>query len=440
MQSYSSSGDFERAKLGQRIVDAQELGFDCYLSSSDGTVVTRVGPEESPDVALKQLEEGHGTDGLGGVQFSYERPSEGCAWLGAAILNGANLEQSDFVELWTQHPIDSIASIAELGGLFESFFGSARDWRVWQAFLEHLDEDVSDEVVPRLVIPLLEAGELAWAPQNSKKFLQRRGWSEERINQSFCKATAERRFARAEFHRVTGQSVDTITSCSDLLDAFFPQLCQDGAFSAVTTICYFIRGYLPEADSTRLEEIIKPFLSSFGGLGYEKMAEDMDQRYFDYRVDWDTTPYQGPNSYDEVSSYGTWDDPVTKFRELTGLSAHEIRTTEELVNIILCPDTVREICTGVDSLDVQQCWLSGWMSDVILTFVRAQPNYTDVDVIRAVIEPLIPHIGGHGWVNLRDAIHRHGWESRWALAPFDERNESPLIWGDWTAFQCAFQR
>ena len=272
MDQHSLSDPFERQQLIAKIEEAQLFGSECYLREESGELTVRVSPGESPEAAIRQF----GLDCNLDVEFSLE-PLVSALTVAGCMLNGeGGFDADEFAGLFDSHPIEGIASVQELASLLEDNFGSGSDWRVYAGLLRALPTNLSDDVLERLVVPLLSAGELIWVPDEAEEFLERSGWTAERIRESFSMEERGQRSAQAEFLEDTGVPVSAIETANDLFDAFFSGLNEEGNYRAVGIIKTFIQANHFTTDTDRLERIVFPFASSFGAQGYEDLIEALD--------------------------------------------------------------------------------------------------------------------------------------------------------------------
>jgi hypothetical protein len=420
------SESYERKNLLAKIADAQEVWADCYLYTSDNILAVHVRPTDSPELSIRQFEAA-GIPSLCDVNFSYREPTSAGIIFSGSSLVGSELTRQDFERIFEEHPLEALGSLAELSSLFEEHFGSSRDSRVWGSFLENLPDDLSEEVVIKLVAPLLQEGGLHEVPEQAELYLKRRGWSEERISDSYDEGIRATKRGRADFFEATGWLVEKVKSTNDLSDAVFSALTSSsfGYEQVLEALCAFINGQGPNTNPQKLKEIVDPLFSLFGYRGYETLQDAMYDLFDLHHIDCSPYPRYQPLSPPHLN---WWEDPVLKFSKKTSKAVHEITCTEDLVSIVY------SLVPGLSN----PLWWDMEKEYVVTLYVKAQSSYADVYMIKNIVEPLIPYIGKHGYSELQEAIRSKGWSTQWKLKDedYDDRVGNP--WGVWDEFDRKF--
>lgn len=265
---------FEQQQLIEKIEAAQDIGSDCYIRSDNGNLTIRVKPGDSSVLSVDSLTAAGAID-FAAVDFSYS-PLEAPMQATGSQLGPDEHGAGRFARFIADNPLESIPSLRDLAQRLNLTFGSASDWRVFSGFLNALPAQISDEVLERLVVPLLSAGELPWIPEDSAAVLEAHGWSKERIAGSFSEAELDQRYAQKNFFETTGVPVAAVKTANDLFDAISETLIEDGNFIAVRLICTFIQAHHFTPDTDFLEQIVFPFLDHFGAQGYSDIIQALN--------------------------------------------------------------------------------------------------------------------------------------------------------------------
>jgi hypothetical protein len=97
-------------------------------------------------------------------------------------------------------------------------------WHTYCQYIKSLPQDTPEETITKIIIPLLEAGELAFAGEEAEKFLQSRGYTPEAISKLYSKQEKERRRALSHFKDSTGidptkQPINTLEELDKIISA-----------------------------------------------------------------------------------------------------------------------------------------------------------------------------------------------------------------------------
>lgn len=283
---------FAQNRLLQKVEEAQLLGRDCFLRSPGHEVAVHIRPGDSAPLSLEALQLAGDDLNFAAVEFSY-RPLAASLEGGAFVLNGrGEVKPGQFADFFALHPLESLASIRELAQSFDTHFGSGSDWRVYSGFLQALPAELSDATLQKLVVPLLAAGELNFIPTEAEEVLQKRGWSQERIQAAFSEDERNQRSAKQYFLEKTGVPIDEVRTANDLFVAIGETLIEHGNFYAVQLISDFITAHHFTTDTDALEKVIFPFLQSFGPEGYAAIIASLDA--CEHAGSWNAPAYSGP--------------------------------------------------------------------------------------------------------------------------------------------------
>ena len=292
MNLTSRPDDFEQRNLIEKVQDAQLVGRDCYLRTEGGEVAVHIRPGDIAALSIDNLRVMENVD-FGAVEFSFE-PLSALIEGGAITLNGRGEFASEpFADFLSTNPPESIASVRDLAQLFDNHFGSGADWRVYSGFLKALPDNLSDETLHTLVVPLLSAGELNFIPAEAGEILQKYGWSEEQIKAFFSEDERDQRSAKQYFLEQTGVPVAEVRTSGDLARAISGYLVQNGNCCTVLLLCEFIQANHFTKDTDLVEQIVFPFVNAFGPQGYQEIQQALDM--CEYAGSWNMPAYTGPS-------------------------------------------------------------------------------------------------------------------------------------------------
>lgn len=267
----------QRSKLLDQIRSAQELGSECFLRCDEEIYEVKIRPGDSAELSLRSLEAAAEVD-FNTVSFSFA-PAANVYQLYSSLVEGAGeLRPEEFRAFFSEHPLEQIGSLKELAALFYEHFGSGSDWRVYTCFFNALPDDIADEVVQRLIVPVLAAGELGPAVIDAEEFLRGIGWTDEQIRASYAADTRVERSARHYFFELTGTPVSQIKTSTQLAEVIIADATKEtmqrpASSSAAALITLYVQAHYSERDVAHLASAIEPFLHLLTSAEYQKITD-----------------------------------------------------------------------------------------------------------------------------------------------------------------------
>jgi hypothetical protein len=266
-----SNSRLSREETVEHINWAQDFGFATFVRSWSSLSEVVIRPGESAELCVRNLEAM--TDCPEGDFTLSLKPTKGCIQVFPNLISGVGeFSPSEFEQFFEQYPLEQVGSLKALAQLLDEHFGSGSDWRVYTCFMRALPCEISDALVDRFVVPLLARGELGPALDDVEHYLLDRGWSHERIRNSYDASERVERSARHYFFYLSGVPVSEVKNSDQLTRAIENNWRGKGNEAAVRLIVMYIQAHLSQENVSHLPATLEPLVNRFGPKGHKEIT------------------------------------------------------------------------------------------------------------------------------------------------------------------------